>query len=414
MPKPATGQITTKTTSDGRTSYGARFRAYGTRRYQQLGYSPAMTPTTAQLELQAILADVRRGIWQPPEQIKPPEPAKQMPSFHEFASEWFAAQKLEGGHDGTGLSPAGVADLEWRLSNHLLPAFASKRLDAITVEDVDRYRRGRVAAGLGATSINKQLATLSAILEQAVDYELVSRNVAKGKKRRLPAAKPRRTYLDRAEHIAALLHAGGQLDQAGKRTPYRRALLATLVLGGLRHDEALRLRWRHVDLARGVIRVPGTKTAAAERTVNVLPLLRDELVSHAAAIEGDREPDALVFGSGKGNKQSPSNVRRRVLAKAVELANEQLDDELPDGLTPQSLRRTFASLLYALGEAPPYVMAQMGHTTPHLALAVYAREMDRRDGEPERLRALVQGEDWAPMGTSDVQAVADGLHADAA
>lgn len=34
--------------------------------------------------------------------------------------------------------------------------------------------------------------------------------------------------------------------------------------------------------------------------------------------------------------------------------------------------RTFASLLYALGEASPYVMRQMGHTSPHLALAVHA------------------------------------------
>ena len=37
------------------------------------------------------------------------------------------------------------------------------------------------------------------------------------------------------------------------------------------------------------------------------------------------------------------------------------------------------------------MMAQMGHTSPNLALAIYAREMDRRDGEPERLRALVEG-----------------------
>jgi hypothetical protein len=68
---------------------------------------------------------------------------------------------------------------------------------------------------------------------------------------------------------------------------------------------------------------------------------------------------------------------------------------LPDGLTPHSLRRTFASLLFAIGETPPYVMAQMGHTTPALTLAIYARQMDRRDGEPERLKALVEGRGWA-------------------
>ena len=44
-------------------------------------------------------------------------------------------------------------------------------------------------------------------------------------------------------------------------------------------------------------------------------------------------------------------------------------------------------------------MAQMGHTSPQLALAIYAREMDRRDGEPERLRALVNGEFRAQTGT---------------
>jgi integrase len=287
---------------------------------------------------------------------------------------------------------------------HLLPAFAEKRLDQLTVEDVDRYRRTKVSEGkLGATSINKTLATLAAILEVAVEYELIGRNVAKGRRRRLPATRPNRTYLDRAEHIAALLDAAGRLDRAGKRKPYRRALLATLTLAGLRIDEALRLRWRHVDLARGIVRVPGTKTAAAERTISLLPLLRDELASHAAAC-ADRGPDALVFGSSTGAKQSPSNVRRRVLAKAVGVANERLEgadaETLPAALTPHSLRRTFASLLYALGEAPPYVMAQMGHTSPNLALAIYAREMDRRDGEPARLRALVEGVEWAASGTS--------------
>jgi integrase len=91
----------------------------------------------------------------------------------------------------------------------------------------------------------------------------------------------------------------------------------------------------------------------------------------------------------------------------VETANERLAGEdvepLPDRLTPHSLRRTFASLLFAVGETPPYVMAQMGHTTPTLTLSIYARQMDRRDGEPERLKALVEGREVAPVGTSAAQ-----------
>jgi hypothetical protein len=48
-------------------------------------------------------------------------------------------------------------------------------------------------------------------------------------------------------------------------------------------------------------------------------------------------------------------------------------------------------------------MAQMGDTTPNLTPAIYARQMDRRDGEPERLKALVEGREWAPLGTSPVK-----------
>jgi hypothetical protein len=36
-------------------------------------------------------------------------------------------------------------------------------------------------------------------------------------------------------------------------------------------------------------------------------------------------------------------------------------------------------------------MRQMGHATPHMTLGVYAAAMDWSEGEPERLRALVEG-----------------------
>jgi integrase len=40
-------------------------------------------------------------------------------------------------------------------------------------------------------------------------------------------------------------------------------------------------------------------------------------------------------------------------------------------LTPHSLRRTFATLLDALGESPPVVMAEIGHTDAALGLRVW-------------------------------------------
>lgn len=74
-------------------------------------------------------------------------------------------------------------------------------------------------------------------------------------------------------------------------------------------------------------------------------------------------------------------------------------------LTPHSLRRTFASVLYALGEDPGVVMDEMGHTDPALALRVYRQTMRRDDGEKTALRALVEG------GSPEVDAIADELRA---
>ncbi len=94
---------------------------------------------------------------------------------------------------------------------------------------------------------------------------------------------------------------------------------------------------------------------------------------------GRRARDAL---------RSENNLRRRVLAPAMERANEGLvkqgAEPLPEGVSPHSLRRTFANLLYAVGEAPPFVMEQMGHTTPGLALSTYAKVMRRGEEEAER------------------------------
>jgi integrase len=116
----------------------------------------------------------------------------------------------------------------------------------------------------------------------------------------------------------------------------------------------------------------------------------------------DADPGAYVFGTAQGKQQNPSNVRSRVIAKAVERANERLEDGEPElpRLTPHGLRRTFASLLYGIGETSPDVMADLGHTDPALALSIYAHAMRRDEGDNERLRALVNGEDLGGLGTS--------------
>src|SRR4051794_15767945 len=95
MPRPATGQIIEKSTHRG-TTFALRFRAYGQRRYITLGAdAEGWTRARADQELAYVLAQVQRGVWQPPAAPAAVDLPPEARTFHVFASEWWAAKKLE-------------------------------------------------------------------------------------------------------------------------------------------------------------------------------------------------------------------------------------------------------------------------------------------------------------------------------
>jgi integrase len=319
MARKATGTVVEP--KDGR-AWAIRFRAYGKRRYLTLGPAEdGWTRERAEAELRHVLADVERGIWRPhePEAVEAP---REVPTFHEFAGEWY-----EGA--APGLRERTRIDYRWRLSSHLLPYFAEHRLDSITVEEVDRYRRAkererealraarakqealpptereRLARPLSDGTINKTIRLLAAILEQAVEYGYLARNPARGRKRLLRESKPSRSYLQ-PEQVAALLAAAGELDAEARSgdTGRRRLLLATLTLAGLRISEALDLRWRDANLGARRLRVAAAKTDAGVRTVDLTPTLA-ELLSEYRARTRHAESGDWVFPTAAGKRDNP-------------------------------------------------------------------------------------------------------------
>lgn len=399
MPRPATGTVIEKSTARGLV-FALRFRAYGQRRYVTLGTTDeGWTRGKADDELRLVLAQVARGVWMPPEDA-PPAPAVPVdPVFLDFASEWLEEH-------GRVLAPNTLLDYRWQLTDHLLPFFAEHRLSTITVAEVDRYRNWKLRQGkLGPTSINKTITRLGQILDVAEERELIGRNPVRKnpRKRKVPTRRPARPYLDQAGQIEALLIAGADLDAAsvclGRRPLGRRAMLATMILAGLRVGELCALRWQDVDLAAGRLRVTGSKTDAGVRTVELLPLLREELTERKASL-GAVTGTSPVFATDSGKPRDRHNVRERVVKRAAELASERLAAaEAPPlpALTPHALRRTFASVLVALGHDPAYVMAQIGHTDPGLTLTLYAKTVP--EAERERLRRLVEGADAGSAST---------------
>jgi integrase len=392
------GQVIEYAVRDGR-AFALRFRAYGRREYLTLGSSAdgwTRRKAELELELENILADVRRDIWKPAAApVRPPDD----PSFHEYASRWLADRAPE-------LRPRTVEDYTWALTRHLLPFFHRHRLSEITIAEVDRYRAHKLREGLlGPASLNKTLTRLAQILDIAIEHHpgLMSCNPARGRRRRAKPGAPDRGFLE-AEQVAALLQAAGELDSVARRDRShvgRRATLAVLALGGLRISELLDLRWRELDLPSGRLHVRAAKTAAGTRVIEMCGLLRDELLAHRTRSLATG-PDDLVFATATGRHQNRGNVRRRVLHPALERANEMLAlagrPPIASNVTLHALRRTYISLLLEAGENPRVVMAQVGHTDPALTLRLYAQVMSQREGSADRLDDLVRRHDRTEMG----------------
>jgi len=389
MPRPATGSIVERRAADGRTYRSLRFYAIGRRRTMPLG---PISRAEAERELAFVMADVARGQWQPPPRVEPPTEVE-IPTFHVFAEQWWLL------HEGS-WRPKTVKDYRWKLEAHLIPFFGELHLDRITVAEVERYAATKLTERpkpLSPPSINASITLLAQILEAALDRDLMVRNPARGRGRKIRERPPARSYLETAGQIAALLGAAAELDRDARKDRQhveRHAILATMTLAGLRIGELCALRWQDVDLTTGWITIGDAKTPAGRRRVKI----RHGLAGVLAALRARQirlDQSAYVFATRTGGPPSGDNVRNRVLNAAVRRANASLAEAelppLPGSLTPHSLRRTFCSLLYALGEDPGVVMDEMGHADPGLALRIYRQAMRRGNNEKAALRGLVEG-----------------------
>ena len=366
-----------------------RFTAYGKRRYMTLG---PVTVAEAEGELRRILADVESGVWRAPREGELPHDCTGPCNFRAVAEQWWLrAAPL--------LAPATQRGYRWRLDRHLLPYFAELRVDHITHDIVERYIAAKLSdeEPLSATSINMTIALLGAILEDAVERGLMTRNPARGHRVRIREGAPQRNHLETAAQIEVLLNAASELDRArspGARHMGCRGMFATLIFAGLRVGELCSLRWSDVDLASGWITITDAKTDAGGRRAKIRAVLGGELRA-VRARNRDISVHAYVFPARRGARQDAHNFRARVFLPTIACANSHLAERslppLPEWITLNSLRRTFVSTLCVLGEDPLVAMGEVGHAHPESTFAVYRQAMRLTPGEKTRLRALVDG-----------------------
>lgn len=234
-------------------------------------------------------------------------------------------------------------------------AFRAARVDEIAPERLEAYvkqNRGKVSV----QTLNHRIVAVKAFLNWAADAGRIKSNpVAKVK--RAGTVKPHAKALDVAEY-ERLIEVSPEPWQT---------FWATLGTTGMRAGEAINLEWPQVSFATKTIRVlPETSKGKKQRDIPLAPDTYARLKAlHAQAKgDGDEEPTGPVFVT-KDGRPRVNNVNRE-FRRCLKLAGI----ETP-GITPHSLRHTFATSLLRNGANPKVVSTMLGHSSIQTTLDIY-------------------------------------------
>lgn len=326
------------------------------------------TKTDAEVALTHIEADITRGQWADPDAGKV--------HFGAYATAWLKDRKL---------AARSRERHESVIRVHLLPTFGERSLSSITTAQVRAWRTACLER-TGEPTVVKAYQIMRAILNTAVDDELIRRNPCrvKGADR---YDVPERPVLTVAEVYAV----------ADAITPRYRLLVLLAAFAGLRFGELASLRRRDIDpgnatlmvrrsqaeMQNGALIDKAPKSDAGVRPVAFPTELLQDVKVHLDAYAGPGR-DGHVFRGPQGGQLRRSNFRDDWI-KAKKKAGVTVDAHFHD------LRHT-GNTLAASGASLRELMTRMGHSTSRAAL-IYQHMVDGRDREiADRLGSMIRKE----------------------
>lgn len=357
--------------------------------------------------------------------------------------------------------PSTVLNDKSRIERHIKPLLGAKRVGAIITADVERAIRD-VAAGRTATDVktgkqgrsivtggkgaaNQVAALLSAIFTFAVARKMRPDNPAGGVKKYRTVKGERFLTSEELERLGAAIreaetdgipwepdpakktkHAPKDANRRTNIGPHVAAALRLLVLTGARLREILHLRWEHVDLERGLLLLPDSKTgrktiilnAPASAVLAALPRVGGYVVPGEP-----RKPRRRAAEGQEGPVEPGSHLRRGETAETIEKPRADLKRpwELVSkraglsGVRLHDLRHTNASIGAGAGLGLPIIGKLLGHSQAsttaryaHLDNDPLRKAADRIGGEIAR----AMGDTPSPKDREGAEVVA--LHRDGA
>lgn len=286
----------------------------------------------------------------------------QAETFTSYAAEWLDRKKN---------TLKGYGITKGHIRSSLVPTFGKKALDAITVADVNRWI-GKQRAMLSPGTVQRQLSTFNAIMNDAVRNGQIERNPS-AQADKIKGVEARQRFVTDQEWQTIL----ATCDRIEQEQEERRELMPQEKRGWLRHfvvwaynsgmrrSEILALQWgnvREVDADHTVVEVLNSKngksryvTCTAEMR-NILTALQD-----LPREDGDKRLFPLSLTTLKRALTS--------LWKETGLNDVRLHD----------LRRSHATILVSKGFDVRTVAGRLGHTGTAMLAKHYA--VDRGDKE---------------------------------
>jgi integrase len=228
------------------------------------------------------------------------------------------------------------------LEKVILPEFGPLRVSAITRRDVSALHYSLVDTPVMANrvlSLLSKMFNLAELWELRQDASNPCRHI-----RRYPERK-RERYLS-SQELIRLGEVLGAAEKEGTESPPVLLALRLIVLTGARHGEVLTLRWKDVDVERGLLDLPDSKTGRKQIVLSG-PSLRLLQAASALAIG-----PWVVPGKDAGRHLYSLNCAWRRIRAAAGLPDVRIHD----------LRHTYASAAVGLGLSLSLLAGLLGQT----------------------------------------------------
>lgn len=273
--------------------------------------------------------------------------------------------------------------------------------DDCTYDFVRDYRNWLLdVKGYAHTTVNQRLAALNSYIAYAAtkDVSLLQIQFQVADVPYLREPKKVMPIIENEDAIRALLSAPKN-THLGRRDA---AILTILFDTCIRVSELIEIRLTDVVMKTAtphiLIHGKGRKERLTPLSDNAIPIVESYIREFHTEAEIDCEYLFYAVTHGVAHKQGRRNIER-IVQKYGEIAREDFPDLL-ERVTPHSLRRTHASLMYRDGAPAEAVASILGHesiqtTMDHYAFPSVAQKKQAIEkGTPGTIPGLMQETDW--------------------